>query len=67
MFWIVCAAALVVLLVFAWWSDQRKRGRFGGLTKGNRDALAARHQADRGLGTLQGQHTRDTFNGPYSG
>jgi len=29
--------------------------------------LAARHQSDRGMGTLQGQSTRSTFNGPYGG
>ena len=67
MFWILSGAGLVVLLALAWWSDRRKRGRLSALSKGSRDALAAQHQADRGRGTLQGQHTRDTFNGPYGG
>ena len=62
-FWIVCAAALVVLLALAWWSDRRKRGRVTRLARGDPDELAARHQTDRGLGTIQGQASRDSLGG----
>ena len=67
MFWIVTAAVVVVLLALAWWSDRRKARRSSGLGRGTRDELAARHQVDRGTGTVQGQHTRDNIGDVWHG